>query len=559
MRSRMQWHTRTPRAAVLSTPHPLRLPPLTLPSAESYSFDGTRNRNLSGGGSSSATGTHNEVQNDGTYTYLYDNEGNQIRRTVIATGAVTEYKWDYRNRLIEVTDRTCAVGAATSVVTFQYDAFDRRTGKQVDSNADGTIDREEAWAWEGDQVALQLVDADGAGSGTWKLTNRYLYGDMADMILADEQLPSGGIGLTTVSATSGNVLWPLADHLGSVRDLVDSNGIIREHVVYDSFGNRLSESDFDSAGNAIASSNSAAIDHLFGYTGREWDRDVDLQYNRARWFDPVHGRWLSQDPIGFAAGDANLYRYVGNGVTGALDPSGLAWTWVTWGWEVGKASIAGVNQGKLNIVNGLQDTVVGLGNIAIGIPNVTASGIYRLRGTPKSQQMLIPYIPSPDWSKDLIVHESDACHGASKITGAAGVEILTGTWVAKAAKARAAAVLAAEGAGAATGGSAAATTLGEIAPTLADDAIVNFGSRARSVVSPPGGRSYWFRFGDIKHLSPKQVQTVIGDLASAGQPGGANVLRVAGANTCEKVKSVAGFFEYVSRLPVEVTQNIVLP
>ena len=44
-------------------------PPLTLPAAESYSFDGTGNRNLSGGGSSSATGSHNEVQNDGTYTY----------------------------------------------------------------------------------------------------------------------------------------------------------------------------------------------------------------------------------------------------------------------------------------------------------------------------------------------------------------------------------------------------------------------------------------------------------------------------------------------------------
>jgi hypothetical protein len=41
-----------------------------------------------------------------------------------------------------------------------------------------------------------------------------------------------------------------------------------------------------------------------------------------RWYAPGTGRWLSEDPIGFAAGDANLYRYVGNGVTGATDPSG---------------------------------------------------------------------------------------------------------------------------------------------------------------------------------------------------------------------------------------------
>jgi hypothetical protein len=40
-------------------------------------------------------------------------------------------------------------------------------------------------------------------------------------------------------------------------------------------------------------------------------------------YDPKIGRWLSQDPLGFAAGDANLYRYVVNGATNEVDPSGL--------------------------------------------------------------------------------------------------------------------------------------------------------------------------------------------------------------------------------------------
>jgi hypothetical protein len=39
--------------------------------------------------------------------------------------------------------------------------------------------------------------------------------------------------------------------------------------------------------------------------------------------DPTTGRWLSQDPIGFAGGDGNLYRYVGNGPTDSTDPTGL--------------------------------------------------------------------------------------------------------------------------------------------------------------------------------------------------------------------------------------------
>ena len=40
-------------------------------------------------------------------------------------------------------------------------------------------------------------------------------------------------------------------------------------------------------------------------------------------YDPTIGRWISEDPIGFTAGDANLYRYVQNAPTNATDPSGL--------------------------------------------------------------------------------------------------------------------------------------------------------------------------------------------------------------------------------------------
>ena len=40
-------------------------------------------------------------------------------------------------------------------------------------------------------------------------------------------------------------------------------------------------------------------------------------------FDPSLGRWLTEDPIGFDAGDNNFYRFVGNSPTNFTDPSGL--------------------------------------------------------------------------------------------------------------------------------------------------------------------------------------------------------------------------------------------
>jgi hypothetical protein len=46
-------------------------------------------------------------------------------------------------------------------------------------------------------------------------------------------------------------------------------------------------------------------------------------YYRARWYDVQQSRFLSEDPIGFASGDANFYAYVSNNPINAIDPSGL--------------------------------------------------------------------------------------------------------------------------------------------------------------------------------------------------------------------------------------------
>ncbi len=45
------------------------------------------------------------------------------------------------------------IGAAARTVTFQDDTFDRRTGKQLDADANGTVDRREAWVWMANRLA----------------------------------------------------------------------------------------------------------------------------------------------------------------------------------------------------------------------------------------------------------------------------------------------------------------------------------------------------------------------------------------------------------------------
>jgi len=124
-----------------------------------------------------------------------------------------------------------------------------------------------------------------------------------------------------MEASDGSVYWALADNLGSVRDIVEydsgtgQTGVVN-HIEYDAFGNITGET-------AAAGMDYALERYLYSYTGREWDADAEMYAYRARWYDPVVGRFISEDPIGFAAGDTNISRYVGNGVTNATDPGGL--------------------------------------------------------------------------------------------------------------------------------------------------------------------------------------------------------------------------------------------
>src|SRR5262249_37473306 len=132
-------------------------------------------------------------------------------------------------------------------------------------------------------------------SGT-TLTYRYLYGRAVDDLFA------------STDAAGSNTSWYLTDLLGSVRQNVGANGTPANTITYDSFGEILTET--------------APVDR-FKYTSREWDSEIGLQFNRARYYGPSIGRWISEDPIGFSGGDSNLYRYVTNEPTNTTDPSGL--------------------------------------------------------------------------------------------------------------------------------------------------------------------------------------------------------------------------------------------
>ncbi len=266
---------------------------------EGYTYDSNGNR--TGGGYVNAA--NNQTTADGTYTYLYDKEGNRTRRTKVSDGSYEEYTWDHRNRLTKVSFKTAA-GVETKSVTYSYDVFNRLIRRQHDADGSGP----------GVATNLFLVGYDGInptlafdGTATSDVSNRYLWGPAIDQLLADEQV--------TVTTSAGNVIYPLTDHLGTIRDLVDFNEAtlvftIANHRVFDSFGKLTSETN-------------PAVDESFAYTGKYFDEVTQLSNHWNRWYDPKLGKWLSEDPIGFWGGDVNLLRYVQNNCQTRSDSLGL--------------------------------------------------------------------------------------------------------------------------------------------------------------------------------------------------------------------------------------------
>ena len=147
-------------------------------------------------------------------------------------------------------------------------------------------------------VGTENFDVFAVLDGSSSLTSRNLHGDKVDQPLA--------------RIDGSTAYWPLGDHLGSVRKIIDNTGAVKDAIVYDAYGNIVSETDSTKRG-------------MYSWTGREIDVETGLQYNRARYYDPVTARWISQDPLGFDAGDSNLYRYVANRTNMERDPSGFSW------------------------------------------------------------------------------------------------------------------------------------------------------------------------------------------------------------------------------------------
>jgi RHS repeat-associated protein len=213
------------------------------------------------------------------------------------------YQHDEENRLTNVT----RISDNAPVGHYDYDALGRRVQKIANPAGTSTTIQ----YFYDDARIIEEQNSSGMTQAT------YVYGNYVDEILTMDR---GG----QTYYYHQNALW-------SVEAVTNSTGSPVERYDYCG-GNSLqcgdpygSVSITDGSFNPIPANPwgtpHSAIGNPWMFTGRQLDEETGIYYYRARYYDPLKGRFLQRDPLGYQAG-TNLYEYVRSRPTFATDPTG---------------------------------------------------------------------------------------------------------------------------------------------------------------------------------------------------------------------------------------------
>ncbi|EJH0073273.1 RHS repeat protein, partial [Escherichia coli] len=321
----------------------------------------------------------NRIARDAHYLYRYDRHGRLTEKTdLIPEGVIRtdderthRYHYDSRHRLVHYTRTQYAEPLVES--RYLYDPLGRRVAKRVwrrerDLTGWMSLSRkpEVTWyGWDGDRLttiqndrtriqtvyqpgsftplirvetatgelaktqrrsladALQQSGGEDGGSVVFPPVLVQMLDRLESEILADRVseesrrwLASCGLTVEQIQNQMDPVYTPArkihlyhCDHRGLPLALVSTEGATEWCAEYDEWGNLLNEE------------NPHQLQQLIRLPGQQYDEESGLYYNRHRYYDPLQGRYITQDPIGLKGG-WNFYQYPLNPVSG-FDPLGL--------------------------------------------------------------------------------------------------------------------------------------------------------------------------------------------------------------------------------------------
>ncbi|MBW9567658.1 RHS repeat protein [Escherichia coli] len=323
--------------------------------------------------------TDNRIARDAHYLYRYDRHGRLTEKTdLIPEGVIRtdderthRYHYDSQHRLVHYTRTQYAEPLVES--RYLYDPLGRRVAKRVwrrerDLTGWMSLSRKPQvtwYGWDGDRLTtiqndrtrIQTIYQPGSftplirvetATGELAKTQRRSLADtlqqsggedggsvvfppvlvqmldrLESEILADRVseesrrwLASCGLTVAQMQSQMDPVYTPArkihlyhCDHRGLPLALISTEGTTAWYAEYDEWGNLLNEE------------NPHQLQQLIRLPGQQYDEESGLYYNRHRYYDPLQGRYITQDPIGLKGG-WNFYQYPLNPISN-IDPLGL--------------------------------------------------------------------------------------------------------------------------------------------------------------------------------------------------------------------------------------------
>jgi RHS repeat-associated protein len=217
-------------------------------------------------------------------TPSYDAEGNLL------SDGVRSYEWDRLSRLVKITWG----GSPAKSTEYRYNALGQRS-EQIEKS--GTTETARYYyLYEGKDLLCRYT----GGTAVANIDRQYL-----------------SQGEQRKSASAWSSYYYNRDHLGSIREVLKSDGTLVARYDYDPYGKRSAQ--YEANGYACDLGYTGHMNQQSGVAGQG---EIVLTFFRA--YDPLLGRWLSADPIGEVDG-MNLYAYVRRNPLNAVDSYGL-WT-----------------------------------------------------------------------------------------------------------------------------------------------------------------------------------------------------------------------------------------
>ncbi|WP_053887154.1 RHS repeat domain-containing protein, partial [Escherichia coli] len=322
----------------------------------------------------------NRIARDAHYLYRYDRHGRLTEKTdLIPEGVIRtdderthRYHYDSQHRLVHYTRTQYEEPLVES--RYLYDPLGRRVAKRVwrrerDLTGWMSLSRKPQvtwYGWDGDRLttiqndrtriqtiyqpgsftplirvetatgelaktqrrsladALQQSGGEDGGSVVFPPVLVQMLDRLESEILADRVseesrrwLASCGLTVEQMQNQMDPVYTPArkihlyhCDHRGLPLALISTEGATAWCAEYDEWGNLLNEE------------NPHQLQQLIRLPGQQYDEESGLYYNRHRYYDPLQGRYITQDPIGLKGG-WNLYGYQLNPISD-IDPLGLS-------------------------------------------------------------------------------------------------------------------------------------------------------------------------------------------------------------------------------------------